>query len=92
MNKKTAKELLKQRDPQSRRRLILQYSAVLLLLIVVNGYFSNLSSPLKVIPTTFTSVVMGYVILLIVAVRRFPYVADFIDWAKVEAAAESAHP
>lgn len=88
MKTKVAKALLRQRDPQQRRRLILIYSGTLLVLFLAHGYFSNLASPLKLIPQTMTAIGMGYVILYILSLRRFNHLADFIDWAKVTESAE----
>jgi hypothetical protein len=69
--------------------LMLTYSTVLLLLFLAHTYFSNLSSPLKLIPQTGLAMAMGYVLLFIVSLRQFKYLADFIDWNKV---AEVADP
>lgn len=88
MRTKVANALLRQRDQHSRSRLILTYSVVLVLLFAAHSYFSNLSSPLKLIPQTFAAVAMGYVLLSIISLRQFKYVAEFIDWAKVTRTAE----
>jgi hypothetical protein len=65
--------------------LIWRYAVGLVLLFIAHGYFSNLSSALKLIPQTFVAVAMGYVILSIVSLRQFKYVSEFIDWGKVTA-------
>jgi hypothetical protein len=88
MKTKIAKALLRQRDPHQRRRLLVTYSVALLLLLLGHGYFSNLSSPLKLIPQTMTAIAMGYMILYIISLRQFKFVADFIDWTKVTETAE----
>jgi hypothetical protein len=87
MKTKVAKALLRQRDPQQRSRLILIYSAALLGLFLAHGYFSNLASPMKLIPQTITAIGMGHVISYILSLRRFGHVADFIDWTKITGSA-----
>src|SRR5687767_13857950 len=87
--RKVASGLLSQRDPQRRRLLILTYSVVLLLLFLAHTYFSRLSSPLKLMPQTGLAMAMGYVLLHIVSLSQFKYLADFINWDKV---AEVADP
>ena len=89
MRKKIAKGLLRQRDPQGRRRLMLIYAVAFLVLFAATGYFSNLTSPLKVIPQTMTAIGMGYVMLFISSLRQFKHVAEFIDWAKVTEVTET---
>ena len=91
MKAKIAKGLLRQRDPIQRRRMILIGYIVLLLLFLAHGFFSNLSSPLKLIPQTLTAIGMGYVILHTIAIRQFRYVAEFIDWTKVKESAEPSN-
>jgi hypothetical protein len=88
MRTKVAIGLLRQRDEHRRRRLVLTYAVGLVFLFVAHSYFSNLSTPLKLIPQTFTAVAMGYVILLIISLRQFKHVAEFIDWRKVVEIAE----
>jgi hypothetical protein len=61
---------------------------MLLFLFLAHAYFSNLSSPLKLIPQTFSAIAMGYVLLCVLSSRQFKYVAEFIDWDKVTEAAE----
>lgn len=90
MKTKIAKSLLRQRDPIQRRRMIFTSALVLLLLFFAHGFFAELASPLKLIPQTFTAIGMGYIILQIIALRQFAYVAEFMDWAKVTEAAEPA--
>ena len=90
MKTKIAKGLLRQREVLQRRRLMLIYALVLFLLFVVHCFFSNLSSPLKLIPQTFTAIAMGYMILSIISLRQFTHVAEFIDWTKVIASAEAS--
>lgn len=92
MRTKIAKALLRQRDQHRRRRLILIYSIGLLLLVLAHRYFSNLSLPLKLFPQTFAAISIGYVILYIISLRQFKYVAEFIDWAKVMEIAEPSSP
>ena len=92
MMMKVATALLRQRDERRRRRMILTYSIVLLLIFLAHSYFSNLSSPLRLIPQTFAAVAMGYIILCIISLRQFKYVAEFIDWAKVSRIAEPSAP
>ena len=62
---------------------------VLLLLFLAHAYFSNRSSPLKLIPQTFLAMTMGFVLLYITSLMQFRHVAEFIDWHKV---AEVADP
>jgi hypothetical protein len=88
MRTKVAIGLLRQRDEQRRRRSILRYAVGLVLLFVAHSYFSSLSTPLKLIPQTMTAVSMGYVVLLIISLRQFKYVSEFIDWEKVTEIAE----
>jgi hypothetical protein len=83
MRTKIAIGLLRQRDEHRRRRMVLTYAVGLVLLFVAHSYFSNLSTPLKLIPQTLTAITMGYVVLLILSLRQFKYVAEFIDWQKV---------
>src|SRR5688572_27712456 len=90
MRTKIAISLLRQRDERRRRRSILTYAVSLVLLFFANSYFSNLSSPLKLIPQTFSAIAMGYIILVIISLRQFKYVAEFIDWRKVTEIAESS--
>lgn len=65
--------------------LIWRYAVALVLLFIAHSYFTNLSSPLKLIPQMFAAIAMGYVVLLIVLLRQFKYVSEFIDWGKVTA-------
>lgn len=88
MNQKIAKKLLLQRDPNHCRKEILMYSAVILLLLLAHGIFSNFSSPLKLIPQTFAAIAMGWSLLCIFSLRQFPQIAEFIDWPKVIKATE----
>jgi len=89
MKIKVAKALLRQGDPRQRRRMILTYWGVLLALVLGHSYFSDLTSPLKLIPQMITAILMGYAIICIILLRQFTYVAEFIDWEKVT---ESAGP
>ena len=77
--------LLRHRNHGRRRALIGRYAVGLVLLFIAHSYFSNLSSPLKLIPQTFAAVAMGYAILSIASLRQFKYVSEFIDWDKVTA-------
>lgn len=88
MKTRVATVLLRQRDDKRRRGMILRYSAVLMLLFVAHSYFSNLSSPLRLIPQTAAAVGMGYFLLFILSLRQFKAVSEFIDWAKVMEIAE----
>jgi predicted neutral ceramidase superfamily lipid hydrolase len=90
MKKKVAISLLRHRDERSRRRSILMYAVGLVFLFLAHTYFAKLSTPLKLIPQTITAVSMGYVVLLIMSLRQFKYVAEFIDWRKVTEIAEQA--
>jgi len=85
---KVAKSLLSQRDSKQRKRQVLGYIVTLIVLLFVHSYFSNLASPLKLIPRTMTAIGMGYVILSILSLRRFIYLTDFIDWEKVTKSVE----
>ncbi len=87
MRARIATGLLRQRDQGRRRVLIRRYAIGLVLLFLAHSYFSNLSSPLKLIPQTAAAIAMGYVLLLISSLRQFKYVAEFIDWGKVTASA-----
>lgn len=64
------------------------YVVALLVLFLCHAYFSNLTSPLKLIPQTMAAISMGYVVLCILSLRRFIYLTDFIDWAMVTKSAE----
>ena len=68
--------------------MILIYAFGLVLLFLAHGFFSNLSSPLKLIPQTAAAIGMGYVLLYVISLRRFKFVAEFIDWTRVSAVAE----
>jgi len=81
---KIAKALLSQHDVKNRNRQILVYVGGLLALFVAHSYSSNMATPLKLIPQTMTAIGMGYVMLSILSLSRFVYVAEFIDWAKVK--------
>jgi hypothetical protein len=83
MNTKLARALLRLRDDHHRRRMILTRLVVLALLFVAHSYFTNLSSPLKLIPQTAAAIGMGYFMLSITSLQQFKYVAQFIDWDKV---------
>ena len=85
---KVAMALLNQQDSKKRNRLAWIYVAVLLVLFATHTYFSNMTSPLKLIPQTMSAIGTGYVILLVLSLRRFGYVAEFIDWSKVKKSAE----
>ena len=85
-----AKALLSQQDSGKRKRQILILAGALLSLFLAHSYFSNMETPLKLIPQTMTAIGMGYVMLYMHSLRRFPYVAEFIDWAKVKESAEVA--
>jgi hypothetical protein len=87
-----AKSLLNQRDPGRRKRTALTCLGGLLALFLIHAYFSNLASPLKLIPQTFCAIGMGYALLYLLSLRRFEYVAEFIDWAKVKQSAGEASP
>ena len=84
-----ANGLLRHRDAKRRRQLILMHWIALLLFFAAHTYFSNLSSPLKLIPQMFSAMAIGYVILSIFSLRAFKYVAEFIDWDKVAQTAAS---
>ena len=92
MRTKIARALLRQRDPRQRQRLLLRSYAAFLLFFAAYCYFCNLSSPLKLIPQTFTGLAMGYLMLSITALRQFKYVTEFIDWARVSAVVEPSGP
>jgi|GEM_PF-6443833 len=89
---KIAKALLSQNDPGKRRRLILIHVAVLLVLFFTHSYFSNLTSPLKLIPQTISAMGMGFVMVHILSLRRFGSIAVFIDWPKVKNSAQQTAP
>jgi hypothetical protein len=89
---KIAKALLSQHDQKKRNRQILVYVGALLALFFAHSYFSNMASPLKLIPQTMTAIGMGYVLLCILSLRRFAYVSEFIDWSKVKKSAEQGGP
>ena len=87
---KIAKALLRQRDPGRRLRMMLTYAVMTLLLLGVHAFVSNsMESPVKVIPQTMAAVGMGYLMLYIISLRHFRHVSGFIDWTKVEEAAEA---
>ena len=85
---KFAKALLSQHDKKKRNRKILVYIGALLALFFAHSYFSDLMSPLKLIPQTMMAIGMGYVMMCIQSLRQFAYVSDFIDWSKVKESAE----
>lgn len=91
MTSRIATALLRQRDQGQRRVLTRRYVIGLVLLFLAHSYFSNLSSPLKLIPQTAAAIAMGYVLLLISSLRQFRYVAEFIDWGKVTTCATKPH-
>ena len=91
MTSRIATGLLRQRDQGQRRVLVRRYVIGLVLLFLAHSYFSNLSSPLKLIPQTAAAIAMGYVLLLISSLRQFRYVAEFIDWGKVTTSATKPH-
>ncbi|GMU23821.1 MAG: hypothetical protein AMXMBFR13_38990 [Phycisphaerae bacterium] len=69
--------------------MIVRYLALLLLLFIAHTYFSNLDSPLKLIPQTMAAISMGWVLMLVLSLRHFTYLAEFIDWTQVTQATES---
>jgi hypothetical protein len=83
MRARVATALLRRRDHGRRRVLLLRYAAILLVLFVAHSFFSNLSSPLKLVPQTLAAIAMGYIVLLILSLRHFKHVVEFIDWGKV---------
>jgi hypothetical protein len=89
---KIARELLNQNDPTKRNRLMLKSIGVLLALTAMHGFFSNLESPRKLVPQTMSAIFMGYTLLYILSLRRFDYLARFIDWRKVEENAGEGAP
>jgi hypothetical protein len=50
---------------------------------LAHNVFTGMESPLKLIPQTMSAIGMGYVLLSIFSMRRFPYLAEWIDWDKV---------
>jgi hypothetical protein len=90
LKSKIAKALLGQHDVRKRNRQILIYVVALLALFAAHSYFTNLTTPLKLIPQTMTAMGMGYVLLCIQSLRRFGYVAEFMDWEKVRESADGA--
>jgi hypothetical protein len=87
-----AKGLLSQFDPKKRKRLALIYVGTLLVLFLMHGYFSSMATPLRLMPQTMSAIGMGYVMLCVLSLRRFGYVADFIDWSKVKGSAGQVGP
>lgn len=85
---KVAQSLLNQHNSEKRRRSFFMYGAVFVILFFTHSFFSSMTNPLKLIPQTFSAIGMGYVILLILSLRRFGYVAEFIDWPSVKETAE----
>ena len=90
LKSKIAKALLSQHDVRKRNRQTLVCVVALLALFAAHSYFTNLTTPLKLIPQTMTAMGMGYVLLCIQSLRRFGYVAEFIDWEKVRESADGA--
>lgn len=87
MNAKIAQSLLRQRDPKQRRWMMLKYGAALVLLFFAHDYFTELSSPLKLVPQMISAMFMGWMLICLLSVKNFPRLAGFIDWDKVTAAA-----
>ncbi len=90
LKSKIAKALLNQQEVRKRNRQILICVVALLALFAAHSYFTNLATPLKLIPQTMTAMGMGYVLLYIQSLRRFGYVAEFMDWEKVRESADGA--
>ncbi|NRA37114.1 MAG: hypothetical protein HRU15_03155 [Planctomycetes bacterium] len=86
--KKYAEALLKTRDKKSRRMRIFVYYLILAIIFGLNTYVSNLATPLKLLPQTFLTVIMGFLICSIIATRYFKHCVDFIRWEDVEKCAE----
>lgn len=80
--------LVRQRDYRQRKKMVFRYMVVLTLVFLAHTYFSNLSTPLKLIPQTLAAITMGYIVILIISVRQFTHISEFIDWTKVNTAAE----
>ena len=85
---KIAQLLLSRRERNHRRRSIAWYSVWLVLAFSAHGYFSNLATPLKLIPQTLLAYLMGYLVTMIASVFKFPFLAEFIAWEKVSEVAE----
>ncbi len=89
MKKKFAQALLRQREEGQRRRLSASYTGILVILFLGHSLVLNMTSPLKLIPQTASAIGMGYLLLMIISLRQFRWLVDFIDWSKVEACVES---
>ncbi len=85
---KVAKALLTQHDSKKRKRLNLIYLAALIVLFLIHNYSANIATPLKLIPQTMSAIGMGYVLTVILSLRKFAYIAEFIDWSKVNESAD----
>ena len=79
-----ARQLLRLADSRGRRHLILRYVLLLALCFIGNSLSHRWDSPLSLMPETFLAVLVGFWILSIMAVRKFPHVGKYIDWDAVE--------
>jgi uncharacterized membrane protein len=86
---KIAKALLKQRDKKKRRKTAIIYFSALILCFLMHNYFSDLTTPLKVLPETFLAMIMGYIITVIISLWNFRVVSEFINWEKVTSASQT---
>ena len=85
---KLAKALLRLKDQRSRRRHMFIYAIILVVLFAAHAFFTNMDTPLKLIPQMLAAIGMGYVLSYILSVRQFKYLATFIDWENVSRTAE----
>jgi len=85
-----AESFIQQRRPEIRKKLIIKNLIVFGLLFLAHSFSSNLETPLKLIPQTMSAVGMGYVLFILVAIKQFSLVVDFIDWEKVESHTEQS--
>lgn len=84
IKKKLALTLLKQRDEKNLKKQKILYLLLLLVTFGLHLFFSNLETPLKLIPQTMCALYMGFLIYVLSTIGQFRYVKEFILWDKVE--------
>jgi hypothetical protein len=87
-HKKIAQALLRQREAKNRCKSIIIYALIVVLCAAIINIAYELHSPYYPIFEVFCGVPMILCLLLIFVQYRFPLLAEFIDWEKVEKTAQ----
>ena len=87
-----AKKILAMLDDRKRKKTVILLAVLLVLTFAGNCLANNWDSPLALIPRTFTAILLGYFLLYMQSLWRYPLIRKYFDMEALERDAQQNPP